>query len=373
MGQDRSTARAAALALLVALAALLMTLLLAPAAGATTPPGTLLWRGIWNADPPGVVANVHVTTAPTGDIYVACSILRLTPDKYDVVVARYRPDGTRAWVRSWSRGVEVDEWVEGVAADADGDLVVCGWFAGGRAGTPDWFVVKLDRGGDRLWAKTVAGLAGGDDRALDVVVNGAGRIYVTGSVAKSAGGKDWRTTKLAPNGTTLWARTYAGPEGLDDLPSAAALDADGNVYVTGFEGTVLQTRRNVVTLSYAATGTRRWARVLDAGREEWGADVAVRRSGVAVAGRTIDAAGVDRDSLALRYTTSGDLVRWTVFNGPVAGDDHFAGAGIDGSRAQRVRRVHDERPREPARRGAAVARGRRRHRAALGLGRRRRR
>jgi hypothetical protein len=330
MGHDRPVATATAHTLLAVLTALLLALLLAPAAGATTAPGTFLWRDIWNAKTPGAVANVHVTTAATGDIYVACSILRLAPDRYDVIVARYRPDGTRTWVRSWSRGVEADEWVEGIAADPDGNLVVCGWFSGGRAGTPDWFVVKFDRGGDRLWTKTVAGIAGGDDRALDVVVNGAGRIYVTGSVGTSAGGKDWRTAKLAPSGATLWARSYAGPEGLDDLPSAMALDVDGNVYVTGFEGTVMQTRRNLVILSYAATGTRRWARVLDVGREETGADVAVRRSGVAVAGRTVDAAGADHDALAVRYTRAGALVSWSTFNGPVAGADHFSSAGIDG-------------------------------------------
>ncbi len=330
MGQDRPTARAAARATLFVLTGLLLVLLLAPTAGATAAPGTFLWRDIWNARTPGVVANVHVTSAPTGDIYVACSILRLARDKYDVIIARYRPDGTRKWVRSWSRGVEVDEWVEGIAADADGNLIVCGWFSGGRAGTPDWFVVKFDRGGDRRWTKTVAGLAGGDDRALDVVVNRAGRIYVTGSVAKNAGGKDWRTAKLAPNGTTRWARTYAGPEGLDDLPSAMALDVDGNVYVTGFEGTVMQTRRNLVTLKYTPLGARSWARVFDMGREETGVDIAVRRSGVAVAGHTVDAAGVERDSLAVRYTRSGVLVGGSAFNGPVAGADAFAAAGIDG-------------------------------------------
>ncbi|MEE4275920.1 MAG: hypothetical protein V2J16_08670, partial [Thermoleophilia bacterium] len=149
MRQDRPTARAAARATLFVLTGLLLVLLLAPTAGATAAPGTFLWRDIWNARTPGVVANVHVTSAPTGDIYVACSILRLARDKYDVIIARYRPDGTRKWVRSWSRGVEVDEWVEGIAADGDGNLIVCGWFSGGRAGTPDWFVVKFDRAGDR--------------------------------------------------------------------------------------------------------------------------------------------------------------------------------------------------------------------------------
>ena len=330
MGEDRPTAQTGVRAMIVVLGALLLALLFVPAAGATAAPGTFLWRDIWNATTPGVVANVHVTTAPTGDIYVACSILRLLPDKYDVIVARYRPDGTRKWVRSWSRGIDVDEWVEGIAADPDGNLVVCGWFAGGKAGTPDWFVLKLGRSGDRLWTKTVAGVAGGDDRALDVAVNGAGRIYVTGFVAKTAGGEDWRTAKLAPNGTSLWARTYAGPEGLHDRPSAMALDADGNVYVTGFEGTVIQTRRNLVTLKYTPLGARPWAQVFDMGREETGVDVAVRRSGVAVAGHTVDATGVDRDSLAVRYTRAGALVSGSAFNGPVAGVDAFAAAGIDG-------------------------------------------
>jgi len=330
MSHHRAAATAAVRALLVALATSLCALLSASPAGAASPPGALLWHDLWNARTPGVVGDVHVTTAPTGDVYVACSILRVAPDSYDVVVARYRPDGTRRWVHAWSRGADVDERVEGVAADADGNVVVCGWFAGGRAGTPDWFVVKFDRTGDRLWTKTVAGAAGGDDRAVDLAVNGAGRIYVTGYVTRAAGGKDWCTAKLAPNGTTRWARAYTGPEGLDDRPAAVALDADGNVYVTGFEGTVMQTRSNLVTLKYTPLGGRAWARFLDLGGEEAGADIAVRRSGVAVAGSVVDVTGADRDALAVRYTRGGGLVSWSVFGGPVSGPDGAVCAGIDG-------------------------------------------
>ncbi len=189
MGHDRVAATSGGV-LIAILAAAFFALLPAATAEAASAPGTFLWRDIWNANTPGVVANVRVTTAATGDVYVACSILRLVPDTYDVIVARYRPDGTRMWVRSWSRGVDVDEWVQAIAADPDGKLVVCGWFSGGKAGTPDWFVVKFGRNGDRLWTKTVAGLAGGDDRAVDVVVNDAGRIYVAGFVTKSAGVED---------------------------------------------------------------------------------------------------------------------------------------------------------------------------------------
>ncbi len=109
-----------------------------------------------------------------------------------------------------------------------------------------------------------------------------------------------------------------------------ALDVDGNVYVTGFEGTVLQTRRNLVTLKYTPLGARSWAKILDMGREETGVDVAVRRSGVAVAGHTFDAAGVDRDALAVHYTRDGVLVNGSAFNGPIAGADAFVAAGIDG-------------------------------------------
>ena len=322
-----STARLArwgVAALLVAVAVLVV----APATfanGGVAP----LWSDVWNAKTPGVVTNVHVAKAPTGDIYAACSILRPATGHYDVIVVRYRADGTRVWVKSWSRGTAYDDMVEGLAADPYGRLVVCGYSGAGKAGPPDWFVLKFGRVGNLLWSRTVGGAVGLDDRALDVAVNSRARIFVAGHITAKAGDRDWRLMKLAPSGDTAWSRAYRGADGLDDKPAALALDADRNVYVTGMEGTQANVRSDAVTVKWDRLGVRAWATTYAGMDEESGVDVAVRRSGVAVAVRTVDEPGIATHGVTAMYTRGGDVV-WTApfIDRDTVSDECFC-AGLD--------------------------------------------
>jgi hypothetical protein len=303
-------------------------LIVAPAAlanGGVAP----LWSDVWNAKTPGVVTNVHVAKSPTGGSYAACSLLRPTTGHYDVIVLRYRPDGTRAWAKSWSRGTAYDDMVEGIAVDSYGRLVVCGHSGSGKSGPPDWVVLKFGRVGNLLWSRTVSGAVGLDDRALDVAVNSRGRIFVAGYVTAKAGDKDWRLMKLAPAGDTAWSRAYRGADGLDDEPAALALDIDGNVYVTGMEGTQANVRSDGVTVKWDRLGARQWVATYAGMDEESGVDLAVRRSGVAVAVRTVDESRTVAHGVTAMYTRAGDVV-WT---GPfVTGDSTSDGcccAGLD--------------------------------------------
>ncbi len=269
-----------------------------------------LWSDVWNARIPGVVSNVHVAKTPTGEIYAACSLLRPTTGKYDVIVTRYLADGTRVWAKSWSQGTAYDDMVEGIASDPDGRLIVCGWTTSGKAGPPDWFILKFGRIGNLLWSRTVGGAVGLDDRALDVAVNSRARIFVGGYITAKAGDTDWRLMKLTPAGDTAWSRAYSGAAGLDDAPAAIALDVDRNIYLTGMEGTDTDVRSDAVTVKWDRLGVQQWATAYSDGDEESGVDVAVRRSGVAVAVRTVDEAGVSTHGLTAMYTREGGIV-WT--------------------------------------------------------------
>lgn len=314
---------------LIALVFVVILLAVAPAAlanGGVAP----LWSDVWNAKTPGVVTNVHVTKAATGDVYAACSLLRPSSGHYDVIVVRYRPDGTRVWVKSWSRGTAYDDMVEGIAADPYGRPVVCGFSGSGKSGPPDWFVLKFGRVGNLLWSRTVGGAVGLDDRALDVAVNSRARIFVAGYVTAKAGDKDWRLMKLSPSGDTAWSRAYRGADGLDDLPAALALDADRNIYVTGSEGTEAGVRSDAVTVKWDRLGVRRWVATYDDGDEETGVDVAVRRSGVAVAVRTVDEAGASTHGSTAAYTRAGGLVWSAPFVDAETQSDECCCTGLDG-------------------------------------------
>ncbi|MER3524535.1 MAG: hypothetical protein C4326_10845, partial [Ignavibacteria bacterium] len=83
------------------------------------------------------------------------------------------------------------------------------------------------------WVRHYAsGLAPGSDNATAIAVDGVGNVYVTGhSSSTSPFGTDYYTVKYAPTGVELWSTRYDG--GVDDIATAIAVDASGNVYVTG--------------------------------------------------------------------------------------------------------------------------------------------
>lgn len=93
------------------------------------------------------------------------------------------------------------------------------------------------------WAQRIGGT--GADRSRDMVVDAAGNVYTTGyysgtvdfdpgagvSNLTSAGSSDIFISKIDGSGNLVWAKSIGG--GGADSPMAIAIDATGNVYITG--------------------------------------------------------------------------------------------------------------------------------------------
>src|SRR3970282_1339405 len=65
----------------------------------------------------------------------------------------------------------------------------------------------------------------------------------------------------SPNATaqvdTAWIENYDGPALVDDYPTALAVDASGNVYVTGGSN-ASGTGTDIATIKYAPNGNELW-------------------------------------------------------------------------------------------------------------------
>lgn len=139
-----------------------------------------------------------------------------------------------------------------ITVDAAGNVYVLGSFQGvadldpgpgtvnlTTSGLIDVFIAKYDPGGNYLWANKIGGTGYDDPGSL--AVDASGNVYVTGSFTQnitlgtttltSAGDRDIFLVKYNGNGGILWAKGMGGPD--DDLAYSLALDGSGNIYLTG--------------------------------------------------------------------------------------------------------------------------------------------
>jgi len=84
-----------------------------------------------------------------------------------------------------------------------------------------------------LWTNFYNGPGNSSDDASAVAVDASGNVYVTGGSRGTDNRTDFATVAYSIAGVAWWTNRYGGP-GNDDLPQAVAVDANGDVYVTGF-------------------------------------------------------------------------------------------------------------------------------------------
>ena len=170
----------------------------------------------------------------------------------------------------------------GYDPDADGNVVVTGTFYNGNSF--QYVTVKYAASGQQLWAARYDEAAIG--RAAKVVVDATGNVYVSGTGTNSAGGnrQDFITLKYSGNGTLLWSNRFDGGMRRRDYAADVAVDAAGNVYVTGTSdpgGRLESDFGELATVKYSPTGQPLWTNSLPA-------DFSRFRQAVAIA---LDAAG----------------------------------------------------------------------------------
>ena len=111
-------------------------------------------------------------------------------------------------------------------------------------GECDIFVVKLEKYGNVVWAKSFGGT--GNDIGYGITSDLVGNIYLTGCFKEqvnfsgitlnSPGKKDIFVVKLNSNGNLVWAKNFGG-SGVKNAPSIVT-NRSGNIYLTGnFNGT----------------------------------------------------------------------------------------------------------------------------------------
>jgi hypothetical protein len=211
-----------------------------------------------------------------------------------------------AGVVPWARrfGSTGSEGGRAVAADANGNLLVTGYFNGTvsfggsplvSAGDNDVFVAKYTAAGAHLWSRRFGGT--GDDQVRGIAVDGSGNPVVIGEFSgtanfgagplASAGLNDIFLVGLRGiDGGHRWSKRL-GSSG-DDLGYAVAVDGLDVVVTGSFQGTVdfgggarssTYDLYDLFVAKYTAEGQHLWSRAIWGSSREYGRGVAIDGTG----------------------------------------------------------------------------------------------
>jgi len=149
-----------------------------------------------------------ITRAADGSIMVLGSTKSLA-NNYDrnLYVAKISLDGKLIWERSI--GGDRDEFAGGIAGTDDGGVLVVGDSESYGNGYRDIYITKLDKDGNIVSSRTIGGEKEDSVKALTRTKDG-NMVMVGHRAIESAGNTDFFIMKLDQNGKKIWAKTYGG-------------------------------------------------------------------------------------------------------------------------------------------------------------------
>jgi len=168
------------------------------------------------------------------------------------------------------------------------------------------------------------------DAPADVAVDAQGNVYVTGKSEGQASTYDYLTVKYNSLGVVQWSARYDGPLHGFDIPNAIAIDQAGNVYVTGMSVGSDSTYNDFATIKYGANGALQWVAQHNGpgNQTDVAKDVAVDEMGnVYVTGFQTGLS--THDFATIKYNPQG-FEEWTAtYDGPAHVNDEATAIALD--------------------------------------------
>lgn len=179
----------------------------------------------------------------------------IAPSFQDAFVAKYDSSGQHQWAFSISGSIS--DYAQKIELDSKGDIIVAGTYSDTADFDPstsianlipngrnDAFIAKYSASGNYKWAKSIGG--SGSEYVYGMKISKSDFIYVTGTFEGTAdfdpdtssanlssnGRKDIYFAKYGNDGSFVWANGIGTSS--NELVNGLTLDADANVYITGY-------------------------------------------------------------------------------------------------------------------------------------------
>ena len=290
--------------------------------------GILQWTARFNGPGNGLDVATDIAVDGSGNVYVTglCAVNAATSD-YDYATIQYDAAGVEQWVARYDGPANGYDQAAALKLDMSGNIYVTG-FSTAPGTAHDYATIKYDATGAEEWVARYDGPASSYDTASDLVLDGAGNVYVTGHSIGNDGSFDCATIKYDAAGAEEWVARYAGLANDIDAAHALAVDGAGNVFITG-ESFVSGSGSDFLTAKYNAIGEEQWAALYDGPvlSSDFALDLALDNSGnVYVTG---ESEGIGDDFATIKYDAAG-VQQWLArYNGPANNEDESPSLALD--------------------------------------------
>ena len=292
--------------------------------------GDTLWVRTFNGTDNNDDRGKDIKVDAFGNVYVTGSVININTG-IDAVLLKYSPDGVLLWNTSYSgnQNINAEDVGNAIALDSWGNIYMTGYCTNPDM-LNDIILVKYSSSGSQLWVKKEDGPSDLLSQGVNIAVDSYGyNIYVLGFITG-----DQTQGDIALVRYTFWGYQYPvkyinGPVNSEDRAFGIAVDANNNVYITGYITTdSVSGNTDCITTKFNNYGNVVWSVSYNGEGSDRAFGIAVDEDGSAyITGYTTNSYGT-KDYLTVAYNNSGQQKWFAVYNGPGSGDDKASAIGI---------------------------------------------
>jgi hypothetical protein len=278
--------------------------------------GVPLWTNRYKGSANGYLDQATaIAVDGSGNVFVTGTSI-VGGSSFDYATIAYSGAGVPLWTNRYSGG---GIYANAVAVDRSGNVFVTG-------SVGDYATIAYSGAGVALWTNRYGGRGEASDVASAVVVDASGKAFVTGYSFGTPGYEDYATIAYSGGGVPLWTNRYNGPGNSSDQAIAMAVDASGNVFVTG-SSTGSGGNSDYATIGYSGAGVPLWTNRFTGQPSAMAVDASAH---VFVTGSSTDSGG-NSDYATIGYSGAGVPLWTNRYGGPGNSSDQAIAIAVDGS------------------------------------------
>ncbi len=297
--------------------------------------GTEIWQNIF--DYVDDDRATHIGIDNSGNIYVTgqsdidASVVGIN---YDILTVKYNSSGVQQFAQSFGGDAGDDDIPSGMLVDDSGNIFICGSSDNNASTTieNDIVVLKYNSAGTIQWSTLFNTPTASNDVAKGIALDAAGNILITG-YSENIPDKNATTIKLNSSGDNTWDYNYNGIGDNADNVHAIIRDNSNNSFLAGYTFGYEQDR-NFMVMKIGAAGTMHWKNTINGTSNTQSTDDAIAIStdnlGNVYAAGFVKNSGTGYDMMVVKYNSDGDSLWAQQYNYDVANEtDKAIGIAID--------------------------------------------